>query len=79
MNTRDEIATAYADYRRTGFGGWPWPEDAMVWPREEGRFASQKKDGEMVLERPPAAAAAPATAPATTTTSTAAAAVARPV
>lgn len=27
------------DYQRTRFGGWPWPEDAMVFPREKGRFA----------------------------------------
>jgi hypothetical protein len=30
---------AFEDYRATEFGGWPWPEDAMVFPREEGRFA----------------------------------------
>lgn len=39
MNTEKEIQTAYADYRRTQFGGWPWPEDAMVFPRDKGRFA----------------------------------------
>ena len=39
MNTRTEIEQAFADYRRTQFGGWPWPEDAMVFPREKGRFA----------------------------------------
>jgi len=25
MNTLDEIRDAYADYRSTGFGTWPWP------------------------------------------------------
>ena len=39
MNSMDEIQQAYADYRRTQFGGWPWKEDAMVFPRDKGRFA----------------------------------------
>jgi len=39
MNTREEIQTAIDDYRRTGFGGWPWPEDDPVHGRERGRFA----------------------------------------
>jgi redox-sensitive bicupin YhaK (pirin superfamily) len=39
MNTAKEIRQAYADYQTTRFGGWPWPEDAMVFPREKGRFA----------------------------------------
>ncbi|KAJ3350364.1 hypothetical protein HDU83_009748 [Entophlyctis luteolus] len=38
MNTREEIMQAFSDYRRTQFGGWPWPQDAMVFPREKGRF-----------------------------------------
>ncbi|MEO8801396.1 MAG: pirin-like C-terminal cupin domain-containing protein, partial [Polyangiaceae bacterium] len=39
MNTRDEIQRAMADYRRTRFGGWPWPKDDPTHPREEKRFA----------------------------------------
>lgn len=39
MNTRQEIQQAFADYQRTGFGGWPWPTDEPVHPRREGRFA----------------------------------------
>jgi quercetin 2,3-dioxygenase len=39
MTTREEIAQAFADYQRTEFGGWPWPSDDPVHPREQGRFA----------------------------------------
>src|SRR5581483_4762358 len=39
MTTRDELEQAFADFRRTGFGGWPWPSDGPVHPREQGRFA----------------------------------------
>ncbi len=39
MNTQDEIRQAFADYRATGFGGWPWPKDGPVHPRSAGRFA----------------------------------------
>jgi redox-sensitive bicupin YhaK (pirin superfamily) len=39
MNTKAEVDQAFADYRRTHFGGWPWPADDPVHPRAEGRFA----------------------------------------
>ncbi len=39
MNTPAEIERAMSDYRRTQFGGWPWPSDGPVHARETGRFA----------------------------------------
>jgi redox-sensitive bicupin YhaK (pirin superfamily) len=39
MNTQSEIQQAFFDYRKTQFGGWPWPDDAMVFPAGKGRFA----------------------------------------
>ena len=39
MNTDAEIQQAFADYRRTEFGGWPWGVPDPVHPRESGRFA----------------------------------------
>jgi hypothetical protein len=39
MATRAEIQQAIADYQRTGFGGWPWPDDDPVHGRDRGRFA----------------------------------------
>jgi len=39
MNSRTEIEQAIADYRRTSFGGWPWPSPGPVHARDAGRFA----------------------------------------
>jgi redox-sensitive bicupin YhaK (pirin superfamily) len=39
MNTIEEIQRAFADYRRTRFGGWPWPSNEPVHERDAGRFA----------------------------------------
>jgi redox-sensitive bicupin YhaK (pirin superfamily) len=49
MNTRDEIQQAFADYQRTGFGGWPWGKQDPTHARAEGRFA-RHADGR--VERP---------------------------
>ncbi|MBA2663755.1 MAG: pirin family protein [Bradymonadaceae bacterium] len=39
MNYPGEIRQAMLDYQTTGFGGWPWSAEALVHPREQGRFA----------------------------------------
>jgi redox-sensitive bicupin YhaK (pirin superfamily) len=39
MNDRAGIEQAFSDYRRTGFGGWPWATDDPVHPVDTGRFA----------------------------------------
>jgi quercetin 2,3-dioxygenase len=39
MNSDAEIRQAFADYRRGGFGRWPWASDDPVHGRERGRFA----------------------------------------
>jgi quercetin 2,3-dioxygenase len=49
MNTADEITQAFADYRRTQFGGWPWERYDHVHDRNESRFAKYKDGRE---ERP---------------------------
>ena len=39
MNTAEEIQQAFDDYRKTGFGGWPWPRADPVHARDVGRFS----------------------------------------
>ena len=47
MNTAAEIQQAMLDYRRTKFGGWPWPSDDPVHARADGRFAKHP-DGSLI-------------------------------
>ena len=39
MNTQAEIHQAFADYRATEFGGWPFADNAPVHGKEARRFA----------------------------------------
>ena len=50
MNTEAEVRQAFADYRRTQFGGWPWRSDDPVHPRTAQRFAKHA-DGKVEAER----------------------------
>jgi quercetin 2,3-dioxygenase len=55
MNTQTEIRQAMADYQRTQFGGWPWPDSGPVHGRAPERFAKHPSGKE---EKPPQASRA---------------------
>jgi redox-sensitive bicupin YhaK (pirin superfamily) len=50
MNDEAGIQQAFADYRATEFGGWPWPVDDPVHARDAGRFA-RDPEGQLVTVR----------------------------
>lgn len=39
MNDEDGLRQTFLDYQRTGFGGWPWPDEGPVHGPIRGRFA----------------------------------------
>ena len=60
MNSEQELKQAFADFQHTGFGGWPWPDNAPVHGKERVRFA-RHADGrvETLPVRAPAGALKP--------------------
>lgn len=48
MNTAEEIYEAFSDYRKTGFGGWPWSRNDNVHPQEKPRFAKYADGREII-------------------------------
>lgn len=51
MNTPEEIQQAFDDYRKTAFGGWPWPRRDQVHDKVKSRFALHADGREEIKER----------------------------
>lgn len=47
-NSQEEIQETMQEYRKTQFGGWPWPEAEVVHPRKKGRFAKYSNGKEEI-------------------------------
>jgi quercetin 2,3-dioxygenase len=52
MNEQREIAQAFDEYRRTGFGSWPWSRDDPVHEGTSGRFARHADGREESVDEP---------------------------
>jgi redox-sensitive bicupin YhaK (pirin superfamily) len=49
MNNMAEIEEAFLDFRKSQFGGWPWPRPDMVHGKKPGRFA-RFDNGEEIIK-----------------------------
>jgi len=47
VNTQEEVQQTYTEFRRTQFGGWPWPSYENVHKDATGRFAKYP-DGSVI-------------------------------